>query len=204
MQTNWDNIISHFHNQYKRILYYYYPAHESTGFTERNLSVNFARAVESTSSNAFTWYEVPLDRKVEHYDAMVVNVEAKEIYIIESKRFSVPLQKLREVGEDIQRITDKKNLAMVRKELKLPDYQNYTVYGVIVADIWLEAKSKEKIYQHWNNTFVDAYPDVLSATGVNNASIKSPQWFTRGFDSKDTFEQAEKYKLLVMIFELGL
>ena len=45
-------------NNYCRILNAYYPAHNNTGFTERNLTHNFVKSLESTlGNNAIAWLE---------------------------------------------------------------------------------------------------------------------------------------------------
>lgn len=207
MSSDFNSIISKFHDQYKRIFHYYYPAHGSTGFTERNLSVNFARAIETTSSDTFAWYEVPLDRKIEHFDAMVVNMAAKEIYIIESKRFTNPKKKLKEVAYDIQRITNKNNQHIVQKKLKMTDIEEYTVYGVILADVWLETTPKKEIFKNWNETFFNEFNEELSLAKEVTTLIKETKWFTCGFEPKDIpeypgdFIDYKNYKLLVMIFK---
>ena len=191
-------IITKFGEQYKNILANYYPAHGRTGFTERNLSVNFSRAIEFTSADAFSWYEVPLSNKKAHYDAMVVDKEDRNIYIIESKRFSNPPKKLREVAEDISRITDQSNLDMVRKELKMPDKAEYTTYGVILADVWLETDQKEAIFSHWRSgTFFDQFKSELTIAPETMNRIVEPQWFICEFD------EMKSYKLLVLAFRIA-
>ena len=62
LQTAFDKTI----NKYSLILNNYYPAHNSTGFTERNLTCNFVNSLvevlddQAKDEQAFAWYEAPL------------------------------------------------------------------------------------------------------------------------------------------------
>ena len=84
-----DKVLQRYKENYCRIFEKIYPSHGSTGFTERNLSANFAKAYESISPDAVTWYEVQFGQKNNlHYDTMIINPTKKEIVIVESKRLS--------------------------------------------------------------------------------------------------------------------
>jgi hypothetical protein len=79
----------------------YYPAHGGTGFTERNFVVTLQAVLGDKS---ISWFEAPLDIKTKtHLDAVVFDSERQCSFMIESKRFSYPDQKIAEVNRDIVR-----------------------------------------------------------------------------------------------------
>ena len=133
---------------YFQIFRQFYPAKRSNGFVERNLTVNFARAYEQChkEENCFTWYELSFGNK-KRMDGCIVNVTRKEIFLIESKRFNNPEKKKEEVKADICRI-DAFDVAAEFSQ-RLPDWQDYTVYGVILADVWCEVDSKTTIFREF-------------------------------------------------------
>ena len=69
-------------SKYSTIFQQYYPAHDSTGFTERNLSVNFVEALLENLQvkDAFAWYEAPLPGKHEHIDAVLFDPSSKSVF----------------------------------------------------------------------------------------------------------------------------
>ena len=67
-------VFSEFRQNYIDILNVLYPSKNSTGFTERNLSVNFAKAYEQIVPTAHTWYEFQFGTKNNlHFDAIIVD-----------------------------------------------------------------------------------------------------------------------------------
>ena len=142
------SIFKFYGDEYRNILELMYPAKNSTGFPERNLSVNFSRAyekmVQSQSQRCCAWYEFQFgDKNNLHVDAIILNPDAGELLIIESKRFSNPPKKIEEVKEDITRIPQLIN------ELKQENRINMSIvnksYGVILADVWDETCTKKDI-----------------------------------------------------------
>ena len=96
------DVFENYRNNYQRILSLLYPSKNSTGFTERNLSVNFANAYERVNSSAITWFEFQFGENNNlHYDAVIIDPKNKRLLLIESKRFSNPHQKIASVGADI-------------------------------------------------------------------------------------------------------
>jgi len=81
-------------SRYTNILSQYYPAHGSTGFTERNLTNNLVVALESAFGEAcISWFEAPtclIDGK--HIDAVVFHenitilIEAKRLTSVKQQR----------------------------------------------------------------------------------------------------------------------
>lgn len=51
------DVFENYRYNYQRIFSILYPSKNSTGFTERNLSVNFANAYERINPSAITWFE---------------------------------------------------------------------------------------------------------------------------------------------------
>ena len=138
---------------YDNILGNLYPAKKSTGFPERNLSVNFSKAYETialkNNENACSWFEFQFGSSNNlHVDAVIYNISLQELLIIESKRYSNPASKMREVGEDILRIgsfiteiNEENKEGIVRIDMR----KITSVYGIILADIWNETQLKKDI-----------------------------------------------------------
>ncbi|PSV11638.1 hypothetical protein C0W59_19075, partial [Photobacterium kishitanii] len=71
--------------RYEHILNRYYPAHNSTGFTERNLTNNFVAAMEKELGlDCISWFEAPicLENKA-HIDAVILTDDST--ILIEAK-----------------------------------------------------------------------------------------------------------------------
>jgi len=148
-----DKILQQYKKNYSRIFEGIYPSKGSTGFTERNLSVNFAKAYEQLYPQAFTWYEFQFGQNNNlHYDAIMINPEDREIVVIESKRFSNPFKKVREVGEDIKRIRAFSTDYFGEFVDRIPNLKDYTVIGVILADVWAKGKNKIAIRESFKNS----------------------------------------------------
>nr|MCR5719802.1 hypothetical protein [Lachnospiraceae bacterium] len=52
-----DKIMEEYKQIYEKIFKTMYPAKNSTGFPERNLSANYSKAYETVNTNAITWFE---------------------------------------------------------------------------------------------------------------------------------------------------
>ncbi|MCI7773417.1 MAG: hypothetical protein MR514_06100, partial [Succinivibrio sp.] len=99
-----ESIFNLYKSRYLRIFEKIYPARNSTGFPERNLSVNFTKAYETYYSNCdvISWFELQFGENDNyHLDAVVANYTTKEIFLVEAKRFSNPAKKKEEIKEDI-------------------------------------------------------------------------------------------------------
>jgi len=55
MKTDIELVFRVLVKRYESLLNRYYPAHNSTGFTERNLSVNFAAAFQNVYPISLVW-----------------------------------------------------------------------------------------------------------------------------------------------------
>ena len=160
-RTDWDLVINKYKENYVKMLEILYPSKGSSGFTERNLSVNFAKAYEEIHPNAITWYEFQFGENNNlHYDAIIINPDQKELVIVEAKRFSNLNKKIREIGNDISRIVDYNQVEFLGR---LSDFNKYSIVGVILADVWANAsKSKHKIKESFDNKgFLYDYRDII-------------------------------------------
>ena len=156
---DFSDIFEAYKNRYEDILDVLYPSKNSTGFTERNLSVNFAAAYEKAHPGSITWYEFQFGPKNNlHLDAVIINKPEKEILLIESKRFKNTTKQVAEVEEDILRIFFTRDEYWEEFESRIDGIFNYDIYGVILADVWTETKAKIKIKEAFeNNSFVSDY-----------------------------------------------
>lgn len=92
--------------KYRQILNLYYPSHNGTGFTERNLTNNFVESMKSTLNGvSIAWFEAPLSTtEKKHLDAVIFHPESKTSFLIEAKRISNPSQKINSIKNDIARM----------------------------------------------------------------------------------------------------
>mgnify|MGYP006423449285 CR=1 FL=1 len=180
MQTL-DKAFEKLHERYCKILENYYPAHGSTGFTERNLTSNFVFAIESIlGDNSIFWLEAPIDiEKRKHIDAVVFDLKSQSSFLIESKRFSNPEQKILEANNDISRLKNRKHYELLEKKLKTKINERY---AVLLADVWRENEKKREIYDQWP-TSVYQKQDVV-------------------WSNKSEFNSLKNYSLLILAVKL--
>jgi len=150
MRTKIEDVMENYESFYVKILNEYYPAKRSAGFTERNQSVNFSKSMEKVHKESFTWFEVPFSEDSKcHIDALIVNKNAKEIFVVEAKRFTNANKKIKDVRSDIERIDDASTIQSLIEELDCRE--SYDIYGVILADVWTETDDKAKIAELWRD-----------------------------------------------------
>ena len=83
-------VFENYRYNYQRIFSLLYPSKNSTGFTERNLSVNFANAYERINPSAITWFEFQFGENNNlHYDAVIIDTENKRLLLIELLMISI-------------------------------------------------------------------------------------------------------------------
>lgn len=174
------DVFENYRNNYQRILSLLYPSKNSTGFTERNLSVNFANAYERVNSSAITWFEFQFGENNNlHYDAVIIDPKNKRLLLIESKQFSNPHQKIASVGADINRIQHAKDNYLHDFQLRVPDFTSYRIYGVILADIWTETQRKKQIYASFaTGKFI---PDFLEDFLIKYPSLNHATYYVGDF-----------------------
>ena len=153
-------------DSYSQIFSHYYPAHNSTGFTERNLTCNFAFAIKSLYPNdSFIWFEAPIDLKnSKHVDAVAFIPSKKAMLIIEAKRFSNLKQKIREIEEDIERIQNLEHYYLLKTGLVGSIVVEFAI-GIILSDIWLETDGKTRWFQQWHQICTSSYGAEMTRIG---------------------------------------
>ncbi len=179
-----------------------YPAKGSTGFPERNLTVNFSKAYEKTAGHyaeyPFSWFEFQFGEKSnQHIDAVIFNQEAKTMIVIESKRFNNPSAKVVAVEEDIDRTYDFVD-EIVKKDGERIDLGMYSyIYGMILADVWTETDTKMEILKSFEEeSFLKKYSDSSSDILLESRhQIQNPVYYPKGWHNKN-------YHLLGLLWQI--
>lgn len=151
-----EKVFENFKKEYDHILGSFYPSLGSTGFQERNLTTNFAKAYEKTfaEDDVIVWFELQFgDCRDNHFDCLVIDKTKRQIILIESKRFVSAESKKSSVEKDIKRINDYiKN--DYKTDKRFANYRNYDVYGLVLADVWEENSSKIEIFESFKNGII--------------------------------------------------
>ena len=165
---------------YKKILVSnrFYPSLDSTGFQERNLTVNFSKAYEQVyaNDNVISWFELQFgENKNNHFDCLIINMDRKEIFFIESKRFSNVKTKTSSVAKDIERIEGFVNKDRL-VDNRFKDFSEFAINGVILADVWHETPSKIEVYEKFKTkTFFKGTKDgIYDVKTINNIADCRP------------------------------
>jgi hypothetical protein len=195
-----EKVFEKYKEKYEKVFEMLYPAKNSTGFTERNLSVNYSKAMEDLYPSAVTWFEFQFGEKNnQHIDAVIINPELKTIFIIEAKRFNLVARKTKSIGADIVRINSLS--ANFTKEFaeRIPDFADYKLQGMILADVWTEVNRKTEIKLAFeNNIFLEKY--------LPNIAQKYPeskmQYNVIGFENTPYESVNKNYFLLSMTWEM--
>ena len=176
------DVFENYRYNYQRIFSLLYPSKNSTGFTERNLSVNFANAYERINPSAITWFEFQFGENNNlHYDAVIIDPENKRLLLIESKRFSNPHTKIASIANDIDRIQNVKINYLHDFMSRIPDILNYQIFGVILADVWTETRKKKQIYDSFvAGTFIT---DFLEDNLIKYPSLHNATYYVGDFDN---------------------
>lgn len=133
---------------YLNIFRVYYPAHNSTGFPERNITCNFVASLRQLCPNAVAWFEAPITKgNVQHMDAVAFLPDLKTMLMIESKRLSDVYKKERELVDDLKRTRMPSTQQMLKNGLFNLEI-NHSI-SVLLADIWLETELKKKFFKEW-------------------------------------------------------
>ena len=194
-----NDVFSLYHSYYRKIFSVLYPAKNSTGFTERNLSVNFSKAYEVLNPDSVSWFEFQFgERNNLHYDCIVVNAEKKEILIIESKRFSNPSSKVAEIENDITRINLSRGIYSEEFSTRISNFPDYKIYGIILADVWTETKEKRRILQSFKDSKFLEYAGILPDNGLTSA-----EYFSMSFSDITLYPWINNnYYLLAITWEV--
>ena len=188
----------------------FYPALNGTGFQERNLSVNFAKAYQSIYSSAICWFEFQFgDKNNQHYDALILDPGNKAILLVESKRFSTITSKVKEIKEDIERILVFERDRNNQFSCRISDLHTYTIYGVILADVWTISDKKKchkkiKLKDSFDNqTFADVQLQKENAEELNLPLILKEgnvTYYTQQIPVRD----AEGYYLTSFVWRVSI
>lgn len=209
-----ESVCAEYKNNYAEIFKTIYPAKNSTGFTERNLSVNFSRAYEKVISKSrqtcITWYEFQFGiENNKHYDALIINTATKEILIIESKRYNDIPRKIKSVIKDIKRINNFSSEIANENFCRIADFSEYKIYGIILADIWTQNTSspKQKLQiqeQYRDNCFVNQNEYLKNESAFTNMEFMyNVQSFDDCTDCIKSSAICHDYYLLTMIWEVS-
>ena len=174
---------------YTSVLDSFYPSLGSTGFQERNLTVNFSKAYEQACKleDVYSWFELQFgEKKNNHFDCVIINAVRKEIFIVESKRFTSPSKK-DSVLKDIKRIQNFVNSGLDERFI---DFKGFSVVGVILADVWME-----------NNQKIEIYKQFKSETFFNNLPI-SGSWHMYDARTIKVKNCEAEYALLSFLWEI--
>lgn len=196
-------VFSEFRKNYIDILNILYPSKNSTGFTERNLSVNFAKAYEKVVPTAHTWYEFQFGEKNNlHYDAIIIDAKRKELLIIESKRFSNTTGKMQEVKSDIIRINKAATEYRSEFETRINGFSDYSIFGVVLADVWTENNNKIQIKKEFQNASI---LDLLTEeTIISQEQLKTCLCFVESFENSTPYEWVNtNYSLLGLVWKVS-
>lgn len=154
-----EKVMEIYHNRYNDILERIKPSIKSNGFAEHNQTVNFVSAYELIAGYkkevVSSWYEFQIQngkRSDNRIDGIIVNHSTKEIYLIEAKRISrnKVRKKKAELIDDYCRIMQLDKVNRFTEALKGENVSDYSIYGILLFDIWTENKAEKELYHKWN------------------------------------------------------
>lgn len=141
-----ENVFNRMVERYQIILENYYPAFQSNGFTERNLTFNFCNSYFELSSNfnddVLIWQEVPIknlnsNKLNNHIDSLIIDINKKILIFIEAKRIR-NIKTYNLLKEDISRVLKNQNIP------PFEDISLFEKYGLFLTDIWTSKAKKDK------------------------------------------------------------
>ena len=150
-----EKVMEIYHNRYNDILERIKPSIKSNGFAEHNQTVNFVSAYELIAGDnkevVSSWYEFQI-LNGERIDGIIINHSAKEIYLIEAKRISrnKVKKKKAELIKDCCRIMQLDKVNRYTEALKGGSVSDYSIYGILLFDIWTENEAEKELYHNWN------------------------------------------------------
>jgi len=155
---------------YEGLLSSFYPARDSTGFTEQNQVHNFINALRTAlnDDNSVHWLEFPWADKSEHIDGMVFSPKHKAIFYIEAKRLSKSTQKSL-IMDDIKRVIINDRAFINKNEIYVDNE-----YIIALSDVWLEDKWKTAIPRWWSGV-QELSPQLLNWEKKSKKSLAIPK-----------------------------
>lgn len=182
---------------YVSLLARYYPAHNSTGFTENNQTFHYIRNLYAIllnlGDNPIVWFEAPLPDNRGRIDAMLISEKFKTAVFIEAKRFR-NYNHLKMLNDDITRLLEEENRKHILKEYcdKESIENEYILY---LADVWAETKWKTAVYNHWD--IHDSQKNILKKERDGSAFGWESHKICRFKEKKLTYDCLDKYALLM-------
>ena len=181
-----ETILKRMQARYSRMLDTYYPAFETTGFTERNLTFNFCQEALCLNENMIVWQEVPLSDKEQHLDSIIFDDVSKSIYIIEAKRLGAE-GAIHSIENDMDRLqklsTEWKKIRGI-DDCYVPERKNYKKYFVILVDLWAphgsteeSVKSHKKYVSFTEKAKEFAYNQIVGPFKVNGKTLDNQEYF---------------------------
>lgn len=179
-----------------------YPAKNSTGFTERNLSVNFSKVYEKKNPEAVSWFEFQWgENNDEHIDMVLKDVGSRTMFIVEAKRFSSPSDKIASIARDIKRIP--KFIEELHSLERFDVLEGADcIYGMILADVWVKKSGRTGTKKRILKSFLDGtfLVDFRKELGLEENELPvNPLYETRRV--KDV-SSVEDYYLLAMMWRV--
>jgi len=210
MQTKLGAVFEEYHSIYDRIFKRIYPAKGNNGFNEENQTVNFSKAFEKIcGDNSFSWFELNIKNRG-RIDAVLFNIDAREIFIVESKQFWGD-KELRDSFSDIERILDYGEIEILKSNFC---YKDYSFFGIVLADVWLN-KDRDRIVENWKEGFWTGTDDFSKLSEnweidtINEivGKLKNQKWYSGNFKKSLDIVEAKysiknKYNLLMTCWEL--
>lgn len=181
-----ETILKRMQARYSQMLDSYYPAFETTGFTERNLTFNFCHEALCLNENMIVWQEVPLSDKEQHLDSIIFDDAGKSIYIIEAKRLGAE-GAVSSIRNDMKRLeelsTDWKKIRGIDDDY-VPERKNYKKYFVILVDLWAPRESTEDSVKNLKKyeSFVEnvgkyGYDQIFGPFQVKGKTLDNQEYF---------------------------
>jgi hypothetical protein len=187
-----------FGNIYRKILLNIYPANESKGFEERNLTHNYVHALIRILDDeiAIAWFEMSLEGRGK-IDAVVFSPKYESVFFIEAKRLVNRKlnSKIDSINKDFDRLFDKKNRDFVILKWKSKTAFHYK-YIVCLADVWTEQKDTLLIPDKWNkNEIITKRPNSKIIFCDHISYRKFPDLFHKK-------ESLDEFNLLISVSEI--
>ena len=156
-----NSVVDAYSTRYACILDKIWPSINSNGFDEHNQTVNFLIAYETVAAKngeqISTWSEFQIangNKNNNHIDGLIINHTKKELYFVESKRFSLHNEddKRLELGADFARIQELDLNNRFEKEklfAKKESISEYKTYGILLFDLWTQRPWQKDLLEKW-------------------------------------------------------
>lgn len=178
--------------RYRNILSKYYPAHGSTGFTERNLTNNLVTSLEfALGKECISWFEAPICTDTnKHMDAVIFFEDVT--ILIEAKRLTSIGSQLNSINEDINRMFSSRTIAMLEHGLPLSQLTRKR-YSIVLVDVWTETNAKMNAYETWPNILPSYFKELM---------VFSEKLSFDNLPVDDSWK--DNYKILIAIAEIKI